>query len=125
MNMAAEAVTTNNSPSMQYIEICAQDDLIENIGQCALVQGKQIALFRLSDCEQIYALGNYDPFSEANVLSRGVVGDLNGQPVVASPIYKQHFNLATGVCLEDETVVLETYPVRITDGRVAVGIVAQ
>jgi nitrite reductase (NADH) small subunit len=54
-------------------------------------------------------------------LSRGLIGDLQGQPVVASPLYKQHFNLKTGACLEDENVVIPAYAVRIANGRVEVG----
>ena len=83
--------------------------------------GRQVALFRLQGTGRIYAIANHDPFSAANVLSRGVTGDLKGQPVVASPIYKQHFNLQTGQCLEDPNVQVQTYPVRIIDGMVQVG----
>ena len=68
----------------------------------------------------VYAINNYDPFGNANVLSRGMIGDINGQPVVASPLYKQHFNLQTGVCLEDETVTIPAYAVRIENGSVQV-----
>ncbi|WP_257265295.1 nitrite reductase (NAD(P)H) small subunit [Endozoicomonas sp. ONNA2] len=64
--------------------------------------------------------GNFDPFSGVNVISRGIVGDLRGHLVVASPIYKQHFDLATGQCLEDDTVSLNVYPVRIHEVSVQV-----
>ena len=70
----------------------------------------------------VYAINNYDPFGCANVLSRGLIGDINGQPVVASPLYKQHFNLQTGACLEDETVTIPAYAVRIENGSVQVSI---
>lgn len=98
--------------------ICKESELIDNVGICALMGNEQIAIFRLSGSHEIYAINNHDPFSGANVLSRGIVGDLKGQPVVASPIYKQHFNLQTGRCLEDETITLKTYPVRIMSGMV-------
>lgn len=101
-------------------DVCRIDDLIENIGICALVGDRQIAIFRLGNEDTLFAIDNYDPFSGANVLARGVVGDLKGQPVVASPMYKQHFNLKTGQCLEDASVNLTTYPVRITNGLVQV-----
>ena len=81
---------------------------------------KQIAVFRLSNSEKLFAIDNYDPFSKANVLSRGVVGDLKNQLVVASPIYKQHFNLDTGQCLEDESVRIPVYGVRILNGIVQI-----
>jgi NAD(P)H-dependent nitrite reductase small subunit len=70
----------------------------------------------------VYAISNYDPFGNANVLSRGIIGDINGQPVVASPLYKQHFNLQTGNCLEDETVTIPAYAVRLENGSVQVSI---
>jgi len=66
----------------------------------------------------VFALENRDPFSEANVISRGIVGDLAGQLVVTSPVYKQHFNLRSGRCLEDESVSLRTWPCGVLDGRV-------
>ncbi|MFY0990100.1 nitrite reductase small subunit NirD [Halomonas sp. C05BenzN] len=61
--------------------------------------------------QELYALDHHDPFSGANVIARGIVGDLKGQLVVASPIYKQHFRLADGQCLEDDSVTLRTWPV--------------
>jgi nitrite reductase (NADH) small subunit len=76
----------------------------------------------MSKDKAVYAINNYDPFGNANVLSRGIIGDINGQPVVASPLYKQHFNLQTGVCLEDETVRIPAYAVRIENGKVQVSI---
>ena len=79
--------------------ICALDDIIDETGVCALLDGKQIAVFRVG--EVVYALDNYDPASNANVLARGLIGDLGGEIVVASPVYKNHFSLLTGRCLED------------------------
>ena len=101
-------------------DVCRAEDVIENIGICALVDDRQIAIIRLSGSHELYAIDNHDPFSGANVLARGVVGDLKGQPVVASPIYKQHFNLETGQCLEDASVQLTTYPVRVVNGFIQV-----
>ena len=109
--MLIEAVKAN-----KWEEVCPVNELIDNIGICALIGNQQVAIFRLSGNNKIYAIENLDPFSHANVLSRGIVGDLKGQPVVASPIYKQHFNLVAGHCLEDNLVNLLTYPVRVVDG---------
>jgi NAD(P)H-dependent nitrite reductase large subunit/NAD(P)H-dependent nitrite reductase small subunit len=99
-----------------WTSICAFDDLLPDTGVAALIDGRQIAVFRVGDA--IYALDNYDPHSEANVLSRGLVGDLNGEPVVASPIYKHHFNLATGRCIEDPDQSVRAWPARVTDGKI-------
>ena len=57
---------------------------------------------------------------KANVLSRGLLGDVNGEPVVASPLFKQHFNLKTGACLEEEGVTVNAYAVRLVEDRVEV-----
>lgn len=103
-----------------WIDVCHVDDLQADSGICALVKDKQIAIFYLPKLQATYAIGNYDPFCQANVLSRGMIGDLCGEPMLASPMYKQHFNLKTGVCFEDDSVSVPVYPVRIENDRVAV-----
>ncbi len=106
----------------QWIDICSIDDLQPDSGICALAGNKQIAIFYMPKENSVYAINNYDPFGKANVLSRGMIGDLNGKPMVASPLYKQHFNLKTGVCFEDDNVKVETYAIRLTHGRVEVSV---
>jgi len=104
-----------NSPdSVQaWHAVCTKDDLIPNSGVCALVQGHQIALFYLPDeSPDIYAVGNWDPIGEANVISRGILGSVKGELVVASPMFKQHFSLISGLCLEDESQRISVYPVK-------------
>lgn len=103
-----------------WINVCAAGDLQPNSGVCALVAGQQVAVFFIAKENAVYAIGNYDPIGKANVLSRGVIGDLKGQIVVASPLYKQHFNLLTGRCLEDDNVSVPVYPIRVDHGRVLV-----
>ena len=108
-----------NIEDAKWQSVCQESDLIQNIGVCALLGEKQVAIFKINNGD-IYAIDNYDPFSDANVLSRGICGDVKGQPVVASPIYKQHFNLASGQCLEDELVSVPVYQVRVIDGMVQI-----
>ena len=103
----------------EWVAVCKLSDIMPDTGVCALVHGQQVAVFRLSD-DSVYAIGNLDPFSKANVLSRGIVGDLKGELVVASPIYKQHFNLTTGQCLEEADVRIAVYPVRVEGDKVLV-----
>ncbi|MBW4532706.1 MAG: nitrite reductase large subunit NirB [Pleurocapsa minor HA4230-MV1] len=79
------------------------------------------AIFRLGETESVYALSNYDPFSKAYVLSRGLVGDRQGIIKVAAPIYKQNINLATGEYLDDPEIKIPTYPVRVVNGEVQLG----
>ena len=116
------------TPSMpdttQWISVCPFADIVPNTGVCALIEGQQVAIFRVSNSDRAYAIGNYDPFSKAFVLSRGIVGDRKGILKVASPIYKQNFNLMTGECLDDPNVSIPSYPTRIVDGMVEVGVVS-
>ena len=103
---------------LDWVDVCALDDLTANTGAGALVEGQQIAIFRVGSEKRVYALSNQDPFSQAFVMSRGIIGDLQGERVVASPIYKQHFSLATGRCLEDKDQKLLVFPSKIENGRV-------
>jgi nitrite reductase (NADH) small subunit len=102
-----------------WVEVCNYEAIYPDTGVCALIDGRQVAIFRLSD-GTMHAISNHDPFSKANVLSRGIIGDRAGEPKIASPIYKQTFNLRTGVCYEDATVRLDIYRVRRRSGVVEV-----
>jgi len=115
----------NMLPDGQWIDVCALDDLTPNTGAGALVDGQAVAIFRVGHEKRVYVLSNKDPFSQANVMSRGIIGDLQGERVIASPIYKQHFSLATGRCLEDKDQKLSVYSSKIVDGRVLVNPVPQ
>lgn len=105
-----------------WLDVCVVDDLVPNAGICALVERKQIAIFSMPKIDGLFAIDNFDPFSGANVLSRGMVGDLGGEPMVASPMYKQHFSLKTGQCFEDEAVQVAVYTVRVSRGKVQIGV---
>ncbi|MDQ4068001.1 MAG: nitrite reductase small subunit NirD [Actinomycetota bacterium] len=105
--------------SRTWTDVCPLDKLIPGRGVCALVDGRQVAVFRVAGAE-VYALSNYDPFSRAFVLSRGIVGSKAERLKVASPVYKQSFDLETGVCLDDATVSVPTFEVRVLDGMVQV-----
>ncbi|MFC9703313.1 nitrite reductase large subunit NirB [Streptomyces sp. NPDC056943] len=75
-----------------------------------LADGTEAALFRDGDGE-VYAVGNRDPFSGADVIADGIMGSRDGVPVVASPMHKQEFDLRTGACLDDPEVSLPVLPV--------------
>jgi len=105
-----------------WTPICTTVDLVPDSGVAAKIQNQQIALFYLPDENRVYALSNKDPFSNANVIARGITGDLQGKTVVASPLYKQHFSLEDGQCLEDDSVRLDTWPTRIEDDHVYISI---
>ncbi len=110
---------------LDWVEVCHLEEITPHTGVAALVEGQQIAIFRVGQEQRVYALSNQDPFSGANVMSRGILGDLQGERVVASPIYKQHFSLATGRCLEDKDQKLLVFPSKIEQGRVFISPTAQ
>lgn len=103
-----------------WTAVCGQNDLINDSGICALVNDTQIALFYLKKEQAVYAIANHDPFSEANVLSRGLIGSKGDDLFVASPVYKQHFCLKTGRCLDDDNTRIQAWPARIENGQVEV-----
>jgi nitrite reductase (NADH) small subunit len=107
-------------PVTAWVEVCRVEDLVPDRGVCALVGPYQVAVFRVSPDGDLYALSNYDPFSGAYVLSRGIVGSEGDTLKVASPVYKQSFDLRTGQCLDDPSVAISTYPVRVVGRRVRV-----
>jgi nitrite reductase (NADH) small subunit len=112
-------LTTRPGTATDWHDVVAVDRLVPDRGVAVLVDGVQVALFLLPD-GKLHALDNRDPIAEANVLSRGIVGDRGGVPTVASPIYKQCFDLATGRCLDDPDQAVGVHPVRVVDGRVHV-----
>ncbi|MNS74001.1 Nitrite reductase (NADH) small subunit [compost metagenome] len=101
-----------------WTAICTLRDIVPNTGVCALVDGQQVAVFRIGRGEEVFAIDNFDPNSQAAVLSRGLVGNLGERLVVASPIYKHHFDLRTGECLEAPEHSVAAYAARVYDGKV-------
>ncbi len=103
-----------------WTAICGLNDIAPDTGVCALVNDQQVAVFRVAHNDALYAIGNYDPAGKANVLSRGLIADLNGVLSIASPLYKHHYCLQTGTCQEDQSLSVPTYPVRVNGGQVEV-----
>jgi uroporphyrinogen-III synthase len=104
----------------RWVDVCELSSLPPDRGVCAKVGEKQVAIFRLSPSDEVYAIDNYDPFSKAFVLSRGIVGSKGDVLKVASPIYKNAFCLRTGASLDDPGLRLPIYRTRIVRGRVQV-----
>jgi nitrite reductase (NADH) small subunit len=98
--------------SGRWLPVCGLERLTPDRGAAALIDGEAVAVFRLSS-GQLYAIGNVDPFSRASVLSRGIVGDLEGVPTVASPMYKQRFDLRTGACVDEPSIAVPVYDVAV------------
>jgi nitrite reductase (NADH) small subunit len=107
--------------TLTAVTVCAYDALLPERGVAALIGQRQIALFRTHD-GTVYAVDNHDPFSGANVMSRGIVGSRGDVPTVASPMFKQVFDLRTGICLDDPDMTIPTYGVLVVDGQVTVSV---
>lgn len=105
---------------MAFTKVCNIEDIIPGTGVCALLEGEQVAIFRPSKAEQVYAISNRDPFYQANVLSRGLIVEHGEELWVASPLKKQRFNLATGVCMEDQQFNVTAYKARVVKGAVEI-----
>ncbi|MEI9948760.1 MAG: nitrite reductase small subunit NirD [Pseudomonadota bacterium] len=108
----------------EWRDVCAIDDVLPGTGVAAMIDGEQIAIVRTRD-DLFAALSNFDPFSNAFVIARGIVGDRGGIPKIASPIYKQNFSLQTGECLDDPSVRLAVFPIRVVAGRIQVSVAAE
>jgi nitrite reductase (NADH) small subunit len=102
---------------MEWTLVCPLDQIVPDTGVCALLDDRQVAVFRVG-AQDVYAIGNVDPHSRAAVLARGLVGSIGTRIVVASPIYKQHFDLASGECLESAAHSVDSYRARVADGQV-------
>lgn len=105
-----------------FIEVCGLNDINLDTGVCALVNDQQVAIFRPASSQQVFAINNYDPIGKASVLSRGLISDVKGKLTVASPLYKQHFCLASGECLEDDTIQVSSYQTKIINDRVWISV---
>jgi nitrite reductase (NADH) small subunit len=98
--------------------ICKESDLTPGVGVCALHQGTQVAIFKSQDGSKLYAVSNFDPVGKANVMSRGLIGSAGEAVYVASPLYKERYNLETGKCLDNEELSLSVFQVRIEGGEI-------
>lgn len=110
-----------STATQTWTDICAVDDILPSTGVCALVDQRHVAVFRLG-ADRFFAIDNVDPKSGASVLSRGLLGSVGDRIVVASPLYKNHFDLQTGECLEAPEQSVRAHGVRVDGGRVSVAL---
>ena len=111
----------------EWVAVCTKRQLMPERGVAVLVRDQQVALFRISNpdgADFVYAVGHRDPFSDANVIARGIVGSVGQgdaqRDTVASPMFKHVFDLATGACLTDPSGRLPVYRTWIAGGVVYV-----
>jgi nitrite reductase (NADH) small subunit len=108
-------------PAVVWERACVVTDLEPSWGEASLVRMKQIALFLLSPTE-IYAVDHRDPHTAAHVMARGIVGSKGDRPTIASPLHKEVYDLGTGECFTDPTLVLGTYETRVVGGYIEVAV---
>lgn len=106
---------------MNFTPVCSVDDILPNTGVAARVGDRHVAIFRIG-ADRFHAIDNIDPRSGASVLARGLIGNLGERVVVASPLYKNHFDLNTGECLEAPEQSVRAHAVTVQDGRVLVAL---
>lgn len=108
-----------------WVTVCQASDLVDNSGVCALVNEEQVALFKIKQThyEQLFAISNWDPIGEANVLYRGLLTSVGDTITVASPLYKQHYCLTSGACLDSDEFSVRVYPIRIEQQLVQIQLV--
>ncbi len=112
--------TTPETTGEAWTPVCAFVNLPVERGVTALVHGVAVAVFRTDD-DQVFVLGNHDPLTRSGGLARGIVGTRDGVPFVASPVHRKAFDLRSGRCLEEPSVSVPSYRVRVVDGFVHVG----
>jgi nitrite reductase (NADH) small subunit len=121
MNAVLNTDTLESPETLGWTAVCAAQSILPNTGVCALVAGRHVAIFRVGP-DQYFAIDNIDPKSGASVLARGLVGSLGDRTVVASPLYKQHYDLRTGECLETPELSVRAYALELRDGQVCVSL---
>ncbi|MCM5680610.1 nitrite reductase small subunit NirD [Schlegelella sp. S2-27] len=112
----------NRNDPPQWSPVCSVADILPDTGVCALIRQRHVAVFHVKGRGAVYAIDNFDPNAKASVLSRGLVGNVGERIVVASPIYKHHFDLQSGECLEVPENSVAAYPVRIENDTVLVAV---
>jgi nitrite reductase (NADH) small subunit len=110
------AGTENHSP---WRPVCPVDELEPAWAEAAWVDDRQIAVVMAAPGE-VYAVDHRDPKTSSYVMARGIVGSRGDRATIASPLLKQVYDLQTGACLDDPSLVLATYRTRIVGGMIEV-----
>jgi len=121
MTIGLESIERPVDGPAAWHRVCAVEELELAWGEAALVEGKQLALFRLESGE-VYAVAQQDPATLANVMARGITGCRGGRPTIASPLHKEVYDLQTGECFTTPGLRLDSYATRIVDGYLEVAV---
>lgn len=112
--------------NITWFPACRTTDVPMNGGVCVKYKHEQIALFYFSRRNEWYATQNMCPHRRQMALSRGMIGSQNGEPKVACPFHKKTFSLVDGRCMaDDECSYIKTYPVKVENNIVFIGVEAE
>ena len=107
-------------PDAPWIQVCDTEEIPPDSGVTVLVEGKQIAIFNFSSRDERFACQNNCPHWNELILSRGLLGDDNGEPKITCPMHKRNYSLLDGRCLSDSSLKINIVPVLIKDGTVLI-----
>lgn len=107
---------------VNWFKACRREEVPENGGACVRYKDEQIAVFNFTAKGEWYATQNLCPHKLQMSLSRGIIGDKEGEPKVACPFHKKTFSLKSGICMDDHHYAIRTYPVKIEDEEVYIGL---
>ncbi|QJW91814.1 nitrite reductase small subunit NirD [Spirosoma taeanense] len=111
-----------NPDTIQWYEAASVNAFPADGGACVKIGERQIAVFHFAQTGEWYACQNQCPHKMQMILARGLIGDQNGEPKVACPYHKKTFSLCTGENLNGDDYRIETYPVRIDNEKVYIGL---
>jgi len=114
----------HSSSVIHWQQACTTQDIPENGGACVLIKGEQIAIFHFQRLNEWFATQNECPHRRQMALSRGMIGTHGEEPKVACPFHKKTFSLRNGACLSDNDCSIKTYPVKVEEGFVYIGLPA-
>lgn len=123
ISIGTDSIGTD-SVGRRWFDVCHRADLEPEWGEAALIDGRQLAVFRLWD-DRVLISSNLDPRTGSAVLARGIVGTRGGGiPTIASPLHKELYSLLTGECFSNVDLELAVFPTETVDSLVRVALPA-
>ncbi|WP_322906750.1 nitrite reductase small subunit NirD [Paenibacillus campi] len=93
------------------------DEFLSRIGRVLVVDGQEIAVFRTSD-NAVFALENRNPHPKGGTIAEGIVSG----HILYDPLYDWQIDLATGKVQAPDEGQVRTFPVKLEQGAVWIGL---
>ncbi|PZD93039.1 nitrite reductase (NAD(P)H) small subunit [Paenibacillus sambharensis] len=103
--------------SYDYRSVGPVDQFPQRMGRVVRMEGQEIAVFHTTD-GKLYALENRSPGPKGGTIVEGIV---SGE-VLFDPICDWKINLADGQVLAPDSGQVRSYPVKVEDGQVSIGV---